>query len=297
MKFSHHFKIAAFWLGLILLSGVLAFIYRDYFIKNFNVPEPIACTMEAKQCPDGSYVGRSGPNCEFAKCPDVKSSVKEFKNEKFGYSVNYPAEYFAKPGDVDCFSATEGDSDAPGFCILFKVNVKNQDLHTWRNENISKYGDWEEKIVSVAGEEALMLETPALDGFPETIAIFSHGKFIVEIWGTDVMGALNSFKFIEIGTVFGKVSIGPLCPVEPCNSTADPYSGKKLVFMSGEAGKTFYANLKSNGSYLLELPESNYSVTLSDCQYMGCSRVFPKNIGVVANKNLELNIDIDTGIR
>ena len=29
----------------------------------------IVCTMEVKQCPDGSYVGRSGPNCEFAPCP------------------------------------------------------------------------------------------------------------------------------------------------------------------------------------------------------------------------------------
>ncbi len=27
------------------------------------------CTMEAKLCPDGSYVERSGPNCEFAPCP------------------------------------------------------------------------------------------------------------------------------------------------------------------------------------------------------------------------------------
>ena len=24
----------------------------------------IACTMEAKLCPDGSYVGRTGPDCE-----------------------------------------------------------------------------------------------------------------------------------------------------------------------------------------------------------------------------------------
>ncbi len=28
-----------------------------------------ACTMEAKQCPDGTYVGRQGPRCEFAACP------------------------------------------------------------------------------------------------------------------------------------------------------------------------------------------------------------------------------------
>jgi hypothetical protein len=31
--------------------------------------EPVACTMDAKMCPDGSAVGRSGPNCEFAPCP------------------------------------------------------------------------------------------------------------------------------------------------------------------------------------------------------------------------------------
>jgi hypothetical protein len=29
----------------------------------------VACTMDAKQCPDGSYVSRTGPNCEFAPCP------------------------------------------------------------------------------------------------------------------------------------------------------------------------------------------------------------------------------------
>jgi len=28
----------------------------------------IACTMDAMQCPDGSYVGRTGPRCEFV-CP------------------------------------------------------------------------------------------------------------------------------------------------------------------------------------------------------------------------------------
>lgn len=30
---------------------------------------PKACTQEAKLCPDGSYVSRTGPNCEFAACP------------------------------------------------------------------------------------------------------------------------------------------------------------------------------------------------------------------------------------
>jgi hypothetical protein len=28
------------------------------------------CTADAKMCPDGSYVDRTGPNCEFAACPN-----------------------------------------------------------------------------------------------------------------------------------------------------------------------------------------------------------------------------------
>jgi len=28
-----------------------------------------ACTKEAKVCPDGSTVGRTGPSCAFAPCP------------------------------------------------------------------------------------------------------------------------------------------------------------------------------------------------------------------------------------
>ncbi len=32
-------------------------------------PEPVFCTMDAKMCPDGSYVGRVPPSCQFAACP------------------------------------------------------------------------------------------------------------------------------------------------------------------------------------------------------------------------------------
>ncbi|MFZ2594096.1 MAG: hypothetical protein WAX38_04970 [Minisyncoccia bacterium] len=34
----------------------------------------VACTMEAKMCPDGSSVGRSGPTCAFAECPTAPVS-------------------------------------------------------------------------------------------------------------------------------------------------------------------------------------------------------------------------------
>lgn len=34
-----------------------------------SLPEPTACTMDAFICPDGTAVGRTGPNCTFPACP------------------------------------------------------------------------------------------------------------------------------------------------------------------------------------------------------------------------------------
>jgi hypothetical protein len=35
----------------------------------FCSQETVVCTQEVKLCPDGSYVGRIVPSCEFAQCP------------------------------------------------------------------------------------------------------------------------------------------------------------------------------------------------------------------------------------
>ncbi|MEM7255490.1 MAG: hypothetical protein AAF493_29170, partial [Pseudomonadota bacterium] len=36
----------------------------------YEVPAQVACTLEVRQCADGSYVGRKPPSCEFSACPD-----------------------------------------------------------------------------------------------------------------------------------------------------------------------------------------------------------------------------------
>lgn len=33
----------------------------------------VVCTMDVKQCPDGTYVARVPPDCEFAPCPGEKA--------------------------------------------------------------------------------------------------------------------------------------------------------------------------------------------------------------------------------
>jgi len=37
--------------------------------KFLDQENQVACTLDAKLCPDGSYVSRQPPNCEFAACP------------------------------------------------------------------------------------------------------------------------------------------------------------------------------------------------------------------------------------
>ncbi|MFZ2694055.1 MAG: hypothetical protein WAX85_02075 [Minisyncoccia bacterium] len=59
---------------LILLS--FGSIYYKLKSKILVSQKPIACTQEAKLCPDGSYVGRTGSRCEFSECPLYISPTK-----------------------------------------------------------------------------------------------------------------------------------------------------------------------------------------------------------------------------
>ncbi len=61
--------------GLIAFGAFLALCLGAAFIFTASAPSPAgkACTTEAMRCPDGSYVGRTGPDCEFAACPSTPS--------------------------------------------------------------------------------------------------------------------------------------------------------------------------------------------------------------------------------
>ena len=49
----------------IILLGIGSVLYSTVM----QMDKPTACTLEARQCPGGSFVGRTGPSCEFAACP------------------------------------------------------------------------------------------------------------------------------------------------------------------------------------------------------------------------------------
>ncbi|MBI2916385.1 MAG: hypothetical protein HYY01_00170 [Chloroflexi bacterium] len=99
------------------------------------------------------------------------------------------------------------------------------------------------------------------------------------------------------GNIYGQVRIGPLCPVEPCpNPTPDVYSSRALV-LQGEASEPIYVKLNPDGSFKALVKGGAYTVSLTDCTFLGCRGTLPKKVSVVANEAVLLEIDIDTGIR
>lgn len=61
-------------IGIAISLSIIGLVYfgQKAFVK--QLPQQKACTLEAKICPDGSGVGRTGPSCEFAECPQPKIS-------------------------------------------------------------------------------------------------------------------------------------------------------------------------------------------------------------------------------
>lgn len=59
-----------------------------------NTEEMTFCTTDAMQCPNGSYVGRTGPDCKFV-CPEEPESTLEYKSRKdeIKYYDNNPVGY------------------------------------------------------------------------------------------------------------------------------------------------------------------------------------------------------------
>lgn len=78
---------------IILFLVVIIGVGTYFALSQLNTPSyPTACTADAMECPDGSYVGRSGPNCKF-ECPDSNPvGVRDCKRDSDCSSSQYVCE-------------------------------------------------------------------------------------------------------------------------------------------------------------------------------------------------------------
>jgi len=91
---------AVLWiLGLLLVgaAGYVFFASRGDEVATDDTATTtgnVICTMDARMCPDGTYVGRTGPNCEFV-CPTTGTSTTSGTTGagvNTGTGVYYPAD-------------------------------------------------------------------------------------------------------------------------------------------------------------------------------------------------------------
>jgi putative hemolysin len=94
----------------LIFSAIFALAGAGYWYSAANkkaVQEEVVCTMEAKLCPDGSSVGRSGPNCEFAPCPEENKA-----------QLANPASVYCEKQGGKLEIRTGADGGQTGFCKL-----------------------------------------------------------------------------------------------------------------------------------------------------------------------------------
>ncbi len=77
-------------------------------------------------------------------------------------------------------------------------------------------------------------------------------------------------------------------------------TGYSVIFTPQCAGcQSQTAALNPAGHYSILLPPGSYAVTGLDpsCPWVGCSTAFPQPVTVVGGMQVELDVQIDTGIR
>ena len=102
------------------------------------------------------------------------------------------------------------------------------------------------------------------------------------------------------GTLTGTVTIGPLCPVEPCTIPPEQLSAvfaARTIIVSLPGGAVIAESVPDpHAGYSIALKPGTYSV---DIRHTGIDRSpdLPKTVTIRAGETVRLDISIDTGIR
>lgn len=78
-------KIIYVLVAIAVVFGLMSLFIKPEVVVEENLPpEEVACTMDAMMCPDGSYVGRTGPDCQFVcpELPEVPADVQAHITDK-----------------------------------------------------------------------------------------------------------------------------------------------------------------------------------------------------------------------
>ncbi len=187
-------------LCVVLLAVGVAFGYYYESIKtniaaSWKDTTETACTLEAKLCPDGSTVGRSGPRCEFATCPGalatsttektsaaatttktIESAWKHYTHAGLNYSFDYPRTWETFESPEEQFPGTRVQPQNPQLnlddrfsspYIYFDVSVNDRTIDAVRGQYAGK---------AKASEITITERTTTVDGHKAYVFGYSTDK-------------------------------------------------------------------------------------------------------------------------
>lgn len=134
------------YLGLFIVL-IMALVVKVNVIKaedsvKLNVgAEGKVCTMEAKQCDDGSFVSRTGPDCEFAECPDSKDAEKSKSSPLIRLKENNDGEI-----KIEIKGKTKNQIEESQKSLEVKIEAKQKENENAREQAKQKMEDLKAEI-------------------------------------------------------------------------------------------------------------------------------------------------------
>ena len=176
---------------------------KSLFIKEQEQEQeqekPVACTMEAKVCPDGSAGGRTGPNCEFAPCPVIEAPVVEvnetdswqtYKNDKYSFEFKYPSNFSINKNSTADNIVLDYDNYGQN---SFSVKVKNYTASL--EQNVKKY-------VADSQKASVGAAAPLTVTYKPYIVSNLSGYLITEQSGDILVNTSATFKIQKENNIF-----------------------------------------------------------------------------------------------
>lgn len=128
--------------ALLALMTVGFLAYQELYAPSTD--DQVMCPMDALICPDGSSVGRSGPDCSFAQCPrpsdpDVANTLDAIEAKADLIYTNYPKSMntVSSPLEVEGHARGTWFSEAS-----FRVYLRNSSGDIIATGYATAYEDW-----------------------------------------------------------------------------------------------------------------------------------------------------------
>ncbi len=146
-----------------------------------------------------------------------------------------------------------------------------------------------EKNFNLKGKDTLNLDSPCCDRYDTQLIRQKN----------DLFGLTNT------GILKGKISIGPICPVETipprpeCSPTAETYKNWQISVWNESKTQIIMDIVPAlDGNYSVSLPAGKYVVAFktTHSNSIGGNNL-PVSINILVGDKVDLNINIDTGIR